>query len=824
MNPITLPLLETIIFLFLGYTYLEVGGWKRRLEFLGSSQTKLEPKLPNEEPTQIARLQTQLQQEIEERQQLTVALSESEEMLQAIALALPVPVLISRIADGTILYANEHLSRTFDIPADQLDNFKTIDFYHNPSDRQTILSRLEQEGNLVNQEIYARKSDGTPIWITINLRFIKFQGEKVLLAVFNDITERKIAEAKLRESQERYVLAMRGANDGLWDWQIDAGEIYFSERWKSMLGYQKNDIGKSADEWFNRVHPTDLERLQSEISAHIKGITPHFESEHRMRHQNGSYRWMLSRGLAVRNSEGKAYRMAGSQTDITERKLSEEQLIYDAFHDPLTGLPNRALFMDRLGQAIARAKRRQNSQFAVLLIDLDRFKVVNDSLGSLSGDRLLQSITQRLQSIFPVEDTIARLGGDEFAILLEGICISTTTRSEIDTTKPRHCYDCQIPTYLATEAAARIHQQLALPFHIDRQEVFTTASIGIALGNDRYRWPGDVLRDSSIAMYHAKAMGTGRHAIFAPQMHDIAVNRLQLENDLRRAIFCQIQLETESQNCSAPPQLSSLVLHYQPIISLATGKILGFEALVRWLHPERGLISPVDFIPMAEETGLIIPLGTWVLQEACRQLKVWQQLRESLWQPTLPKNISPNLAFAVLNPLKISVNLSGKQFRQPDLIEQVDQILQTTGIDGSCLKLEITETAIVENTQAAVELLEQLRERKINLCIDDFGTGYSSLSYLHRFPINTLKIDRSFISRIGGDRETWNIVQAILTLAHNLEMDVTAEGIETAQQLALLREMHCEQGQGYFFAKPLDSKAAEALLVATPQWGDGELY
>lgn len=573
--------------------------------------------------------------------------------------------------------------------------------------------------------------------------------------------DRRRAEAALRESEERYALAAQGANDGLWDWNLKRNEIYFSPRWKAMLGFEDNEIGSSTDEWFNRVHADDLGRVKMEIAAHLGGLTRHFENEHRMMHKDGTYRWMLSRGIAVPDADGTRQRMAGSLTDITDRKLAEEQLLHDAFHDALTGLPNRALFMDRLGQSIARAKRRKDYLFAVLFLDLDRFKVVNDGLGHAIGDQLLIAIAQRLEASLRPGDTVARLGGDEFVILLDDI------------------RDLGGPTLVAT----RVQKELALPFSLSGREVFTTASIGIALSSTGYDRPEDLLQDSDTAMYRAKVLGRARHELFVPGMRDGAVALLQLETDMRRAV-----------------ERKEFLLHYQPIVSLGTGRIIGFEALVRWVHPQRGLISPEGFIEVAENTGLIILIGWWALGEACRQTRAWQE------------------RFRENPPLFVSVNLSGKQFVQPDLIKEIERILQETGLDARSLVLEITESVIMEKAASTTSRLLQLRALNVQLHIDDFGTGYSSFSYLTRFRFDKLKIDRSFVSRMGLDEENTEIVRTILTLAGNLGIGVIAEGVEGPDQLVQLRALNCGYGQGYFFSKPLDSAAAEALIAAEPRW------
>ena len=564
------------------------------------------------------------------------------------------------------------------------------------------------------------------------------------------------AERALRDSEERYALAARGANDGLWDWNLITGAVYYSPRWKLMLGSDEDEVGASPDEWFNRVHPEEAARVRTDVQAHLGGTTSQFESEHRLLHRDGTYRWMLVRGLAIRDATGRPSRFAGSLTDITEGKVS----------DALTGLPNRILFLDRLGRAIERRKRHSDSLYAVLFLDLDRFKMVNDSLGHVIGDQLLIAMARRLQNCLRTTDratrsdtdhTIARLGGDEFTILLDDI---------------KQVGD-------AMRVADRIQKTLALPFNLDGHEVFTSASVGIAIGARDYESPEAVLRDADTALYRAKALGKSRYEVFDMEMRDRAVARLQLDTDLRRAIERQ-----------------DFQLYYQPIVSLEHGRIEGYEALLRWPHWDRGLVYPADFIPVAEETGLILPMGWWALREACRQL--------ASWKAALPAG----------TPLTMAVNLSGKQFYQADLVSQIRNVLNETGVSAESLKLEITESTIIDNTDTMIALLLQLKALGLQIAIDDFGTGYSSLSYLHRLPIDSLKIDRSFVSCMTQD--SGEIVRAIIGLAHNLGLDVIAEGVETVEQLTQLRALGCESGQGFLFSKPVEAPEAQALLLQTP--------
>ncbi|MEH2338295.1 EAL domain-containing protein [Nostoc sp.] len=446
------------------------------------------------------------------------------------------------------------------------------------------------------------------------------------------------------------------------------------------------------------------------------------------------------------------------EKDIIKRQQVQEQLLYNSLHDGLTGLPNQRLFIERVQQAIERTKQQKNYFFAVLFLDIDRFKVVNDSLGHLQGNQLLIAISDRLKSVLRVGDIIARFGGDEFTILIEEI-------ENIST---------------AVQVAERIKKVLTSPFKLNEHRVFTNASIGIALSKADYEQAAQILRDADVAMYCAKSLGKARYEVFDPKMHESASLLLELETALRSALLKQKEFS----------------LNYQPIISLTTGKIIGFEALIRWHHPERGLISPEDFIPLAEETGMIISIGQWVLYEACHQMHIWHK------------------QFPTSLPLTISVNFSGKQITQPDVFKEVKHILQETGLKPSSLKLEITETLLMDNFELATIVLSQLTALNVELHMDDFGTGFSSLSYLHRLPIKTLKIDRSFVTNIGSRGENLEIVRAIVTLAHNLNMSVTAEGIETVEQLAQLKALQCDYGQGYFFLPPIECAEVEILLAA----------
>jgi diguanylate cyclase (GGDEF)-like protein/PAS domain S-box-containing protein len=578
----------------------------------------------------------------------------------------------------------------------------------------------------------------------------------VALARISTQLSHKHAQEGLKESEERYALAARGANDGLWDWNLATDAIYFSSRWKAMLGYQDDEIVDKPDEWFERIHEAERERVKEEITTHQKGLTPHFESEHRVRHKDGTYRWMLSRGLAIRDQSGKPVRMAGSQTDITEGKVS----------DPLTNLPNRLLFLDRLGRLMRHTKRHPDRMYAVLFLDLDGFKMINDSLGHLAGDQLLLGVAKRLESclretdtiarIIPQTFTLARMGGDEFTVLLDDV------KEPVD----------------ANHAAERILQELSAPFVIGGKEIFTSASIGIALSNSSYQQPEEIMRDADTAMYQAKSMGKSRYEVFDADMRATVLARLELETDLRRAL-----------------ERGELRNFYQPIVALASGQIMGFEALMRWQHPTRGLLGPNEFISVAEDTGLIRELGWWSLNEACRRLMEWRS------------QVGPE------RELVVSVNLSIKQFVQPNLVQNIGAMLKELGLPPGALKLEITESTVMEDPSATVEMLQKMKDLGIRLAIDDFGTGYSSLSYLHRFPLDTLKIDRSFISGESDGVNGMEIARTVMPLAKNLQLDVVAEGVETAEQVRELKKLECKYAQGFYFSEPVSGDEAGALLV-----------
>ena len=565
----------------------------------------------------------------------------------------------------------------------------------------------------------------------------------------------------LSQNQERYSLAMQASNDGLWDWDLKTNKILYSDRWKEMLGFNDDEISDTADEWLSRVHPEDHDRVRASIDAYLEGTTSNFEIEYRIRHFSDNYLWMMAKGLAIRTSDGRATRFAGSQTDVSERKSNEEQMIHDAPHDTLTSIPNRTLLLDRIRQSLVRRKRYPKTSFAIIFIDLDRFRLVNESLGHIHGDELLQLISARLKETIPISDTVARLGGDEFSILLQDI---------------NSVRDVEV-------IAKDIQNLFSKPFFLGDREVFASASMGIAHSDNDYKTPEEILRDAELAMYRAKREGKSQSIVFQPQFRQSSLSPIDLDTDLRRAL-----------------DRDEMELHYQPIISMRDRTISGFEALLRWSHRSRGVISPNEFIPLAEETGLIYDLGQWVLGKACKQIAAWNKSKKKEDQ------------------LEISINLSSRQFSDPNLVEGIVENIEKSGFDAEFLKIEITESALMQNAQRSVSMLNQLKDLNIKVCVDDFGTGYSSLSYLHTFPIDTLKIDRSFVHDMSRNFRNMEIIRTIIMLAHNLKLDVIAEGVETGEQDAQLSALGCQFAQGFYFSRPINSSDAALLIQQNHQW------
>ena len=597
------------------------------------------------------------------------------------------------------------------------------------------------------------KADGTPIHVFINSSLIDYQGGQAVLSINRDITERKQSDAALRESEYKMRTLLDSMSEGL----IQVNEArtieFVNDRFCEMTGYTRkellgsnlSDLVIDDEENSENIHVTD--------NSNGKGDSRQYELK--LLKKDGESLYVIVGDAPVFNAEHETIGIMGVFTDITERKQIEEQMVHDAFHDALTGLANRKLFMEHLRMSLHRIKRDTEKVFAVLFLDFDRFKVINDSLGHSEGDRLLIAIAGRLEFILRPGDLVARLGGDEFTILL----------NEISSHKD------------AMHIAERIQEEMSHPFDLGGSEIVTSASIGIAFGSDDYAHAEEILRDADIAMYRAKAKGKACYQIFDQSMHEEVRNKLHIEREMRQA------LEQEE-----------FQLYFQPIVDLDNGELSGFESLIRWHHPIRGMVPPVEFIPIAEENNLILPLGRWILYESCRQMCAWQKENIAAWN------------------MMVSVNLSAKQFVQPDLVEQVSAVLNETGLPARCLKLEITESYLMENSELAVKTVTDLRSLGLQLSLDDFGTGYSSLSYLHSLPVSFLKIDRSFVSRMMSSKKNSEMVQTIIRLAQNLRMKVIAEGIENTEQMAHLQILNCQFGQGYFFSKPLPADEAAQLI------------
>jgi diguanylate cyclase (GGDEF)-like protein/PAS domain S-box-containing protein len=683
------------------------------------------------------------------------ALRESEERYHSLFEGVPVG-LYRTTPEGRMLDANSALVRILGYPSQEaLRETNVGDIYVDREERGRWQRAMEGAGLVQSFEARVRRFDDAVIWVRFTVRAFLGDDGRILRyeGALEDVTDRRLAEEALRSSEERFRSLVQNASDLISILDADGIVRYESPSHQRVLGLAPEEhTGRGM---LDLVHPTDRQTVEESLLHLVESPGEIAMFEYRILHRDGAWRTLESTASNLLRQPAVAGIVLNSH-DITDRKRAEEKLLHDTLHDELTGLPNRALFMDRLRQSMERSRREPERLTAVLFLDLDRFKIVNDSLGHLVGDELLIQIAGALAGALRPSDTIARVGGDEFSILLEG---------------GRDVSD-------AVRVSERIHERLSVPINLGGHEVFVTASIGIAIHTPEYDRPEDLLRDADTAMYKAKAKGRARHVVFNREMHQFVMARLELETDLRRAI-----------------ERGQFRIHYQPFVDLATDEVVGFEALLRWHHPRRGLLQPEEFLDVAEETGLIVPIGRYVLIESCRQIRELQRKHPEM------------------GSLKLSVNLSNKQFFQADLFDQIREALKTSGLAPACLGLEITEGVIIRNADSAASRFSSLKSMGVQLYMDDFGKGYSSLNYLHRFPMDILKIDRSFTARIEEAEGNLAIVRAIVTLAHQLGMEVVAEGIQTAEQKAKLHNLGCEHGQGFFFSEPVPADRAEALLL-----------
>ena len=663
--------------------------------------------------------------------------------------------------DGRFLDVNRSFLEMFGFRRDELLQRNAKDLYVDVADRHRFQREVERCGSVRDYEVRFRRRDGSVLHALLSAAAFRGADGQVLWyqGIIHDFSARKEAEDALARSEHFARTIVSSVGEGIIVYDRELRYQVWNRFMEELTGLKAEQVvGKYALDSFPHLREYGIDTL---LQRALAGDRVQSEDTPYRVPLTGRDGWVTAYYSPHVDPSGEIIGVVAIIHDVTHRKRAEDQLLHNAFHDSLTGLPNRALFLDRLERLIKHVHRHPEYTFAVLFLDLDRFKVVNDSLGHGIGDDLLIAIGHRLEACLREGDSVARLGGDEFAILLDDVKDITE----------------------ATRVADRIERELAAPFFLRGHEVFTSTSIGIARSSLSYNRPGDLLRDADTAMYRAKSGGRGRYEVFDRAMHLEAVEQLKIETDLRRAV-----------------ERKELLLHYQPIISLDSGQLVGFESLVRWQHPRHGLLQPADFIPLAEETGMIVPIGWWVLRAACTQMQKWRA------------------AYPLHDDLAVSVNLSGRQFTQPDLVEQIDLVLQETGCPARALKLEITESVVMQDAPQTAAMLHTLKARGIGLCIDDFGTGYSSLSYLNSFPIDTLKIDRSFVAQTDEDGSSVELIETIVALSRILGMTAVAEGVETPEQLELVRRLGSQYAQGFYFAVPLDIAEAEKLLSAGQRW------
>ena len=693
-----------------------------------------------------------------------MALRVNEELFRQVTSQLPGMAFLALLkADGTREYSfvSDGVRELFGVePSDVIGNGNLLKSFWHPEDRASVeagVAGSAAQGQPFSLQYRIVLGDGTVKWVQTTSSSISSDHRGNLrCGVVLDITHSKRAEEQLRQSEERWKLALESTGDGVWDWHIQSGMEYYSRRYKEMYGYSEDKVWQQSDQFEDIVHPDDKEQLLRDQQAHFEGRTPTYRNEHRVRCSDGSWKWILSRGMVIsRDAQGKPVRMIGTHTDITEWKKSEALIWQQANYDPLTGLPNRRMLRDRLEQDIRKCKH-DGLQLAILFIDLDHFKEVNDTLGHDSGDLLLIEAADRIRHCVRDSDTVARMGGDEFTVVL----------SELS----------------GAERLERILQKilgaLSAAFQLGDEQVFISASIGITM------YPADATEVESLfknadqALYVAKGAGRNRFSFFTSALQEAAQTRVRLANDLRAALAEQ-----------------QFRVVYQPIIDLSTGDIRKAEALIRWQHPTRGLISPTEFIPIAESSGLIIDIGEWVFRQAADQVVQWRELHHPHFQ--------------------ISVNKSPVQFHSDGSTRKSwAQHLQSLGLPGGSIAVEITEGLLLDTSATVTQQLMEMRQTGVQVSLDDFGTGYSSLTYLQKFEIDYIKIDQSFVRNLVPSSTDLALCKAIIVMAHELGMKVIAEGVETAQQRDLLVAAGCDHGQGYLFARPMSARDFDVFMAS----------
>ena len=646
-------------------------------------------------------------------------------------------------SDGVILRWNAALSAAIGYTGAEIGAMNPLDFV-SPRDREHVELAMREafdQGRemALEAEIVDRAGNVRPY--ALSGKPLRVGERTYIIVVARDITLKKRTEQQMARAKERLDLALTGSRLALWDWDLRNNKVYFNESWSSLLGAAPRESIFSGDEVLGWNHPEDRDVFVAALGNASKGVSEEFDCEYRVTNAQGEWVWIHSRGKVThRDDSGRAQRMTGTSTDVTKRKRAEERAEYLATRDPLTGLPNRVLLHDRLEQGVFNAARHHTG-FAFMFIDLDRFKTINDSLGHQVGDELLKRVAGRLTACVRATDTVARLGGDEFAVILENLGGDDDEGAQ--------------------QVAEKMIAAMGAPMLIDNQHLSTSCSIGISLYPADGRDSAALMKNADVAMYFAKEKGRNNYQFFSAEMNSRAQERLSVENYLRLAL-----------------KRNELVLHYQPRVKMATGELVGVEALIRWQHPRRGLLMPERFIDVAEDSGLIVPIGEWVLDNACAQIRAWQ--------------------LSVKPGLKISVNLSVRQVVDGErLYSAVQAAVQRAGIDAACLELELTESHLMQNIGEKAALLHRLGELGVGISIDDFGTGYSSLSYLKTLPVDSIKIDSSFVRDVHADANDEAIIRAILAMAHSLHLSVVAEGVETEEQFRLLKDLGCDEYQGF---------------------------